>query len=163
MIPITLELKEQVPNACKWRRQHYKLLYPEAVQALIDYLTERERLHGPIDDMEPLFGSHAKNLTPQLWKNPMCPSTLCRIVKLAARRSFQGDRENPEKWRGVHPHLFKNVFLEILDHVDALTGVQIVSQNDKAFVMGHKLHGSMEAYYSAKKLEELKEKWLRLG
>jgi len=36
VVPITLELKEQVADACKWRRQHYKLLFPEAVQALKD-------------------------------------------------------------------------------------------------------------------------------
>jgi integrase len=164
VVPITLELKDQVPNACKWRRQHYKLLFPEAVQALKDYLTERERLYGPIGDSEPLFASHANNLPEHVWRrHPMSPSTLSRIVKLAARRAFQGDGKEPERWRGVHPHVFKDCFLEVLDRGDALTGVQILSQNDKAFLMGHRLPGSMENYYNPKKLEELKEKWLRLG
>lgn len=164
VIPVTLELKDVVNNACKWRRQHYKLLFPEAVQALKDYLAERERLYGIIGDSEPLFASHANNLPEHVWrKQPMSPSNLSRIVKLAARRALQGDGKDPQRWRGVHPHLFKDCFLEVLDHGDALTGTQILSQNDKAFVMGHRLPGSMEAYYSAKKLAELKEKWLRLG
>jgi integrase len=164
VMPITLELKELVPNACKWRRQHYKLVFPEAVEALFTYLKERERLYGPIGDNEPLFASHANNVPPEIWKkNPMAPSTLCRIVKVAARRAFQGDKNNPERWRGVHPHVFKKVFLQILEHGDQLTGVQILSRNDMDFLMGHKLHGSMEAYYNPKKVEELKEKFLRLG
>jgi integrase len=164
VMPITLELKEFVPNACKWRRQHYKLVFPEAVDALQSYLTERERLWGPIKDNEPLFASHANNLPSDYWKkHPMTPSTLCRIVKLAARRAFQGDKDNSSRWRGVHPHVFKDVFLQILEHGDQLTGVQILSRNDIDFLMGHRLRGSMEAYYNPKKIEELKEKFLRLG
>jgi len=164
IIPITLELKEAVNEACKWRRQHYKLLFPEAVQALKDYLVERQRLYGPIGDREPLFASHGKNLPEKVWRSqPMSPSTLCRIVKLAARRALQGDIGQAERWRGVHPHVFKDCFLEILDRGDALTGTQILGQNDKAFLMGHALSGSMESYYSARKVEELKDKWLRLA
>jgi len=164
VIPITLELKEQVNEACKCRRQHYKLLFPEGVEALKDYLVERERLYGTIADDEPLFASHGKNLPEGVWRRqPTSTGNLCRIVKLAARRAFQGSTEHSERWRGVHPHVFKDCFLEILDHGDALTGTQILSQNDKAFLMGHRLAGSMDSYYNAKKIDELKEKWMRLG
>lgn len=93
----------------------------------------------------------------------MSASSLCRIIKIAARRAFQSDSKKAERWRGVHPHVLKSCFLEVLDHGDALTGTQILSQNDKAFVMGHRLPGSMDSYYTADKLEELKEKWLRLA
>lgn len=164
VIPVTLELKLQVPDACKWRRQHYTLLFPEAVQALKDYLAERQRLYGPIGDAEPLFASRGNNLGEAYWRSkPMSASTLCRIIKIAARRAFQSDSKKAERWRGVHPHVFKNCFLDVLDHGDALTGTQILSQNDKAFVMGHRLPGSMDSYYTADKLEELKEKWVRLA
>jgi hypothetical protein len=93
----------------------------------------------------------------------MSASSLCRIIKIAARRAFQSDSKKAERWRGVHPHVLKSCFLEVLDHGDALTGTQILSQNDKAFVMGHRLPGSMDSYYTVDKLEELKEKWLRLA
>lgn len=164
VIPITLELKKVVNEACKYRRQHLKLLFLEGVESLKDYLAERERLYGTIADDEPLFASHGKNLPEQVWRSqPMSPGNLCRIVKLAARRAFQGSAEHSERWRGVHPHVFKDCFLEILDHGDALTGTQILSQNDKDFLMGHRLAGSMDSYYNPKKIDELKEKWLRLA
>jgi integrase len=150
-IPVTPEMKRVDPGACKGNIPYYSFISMEAVQALREYIAQREELYGSIQNDEPLFASSSTNVPPQVRKHtPVKKRSLDEIVKRAAKRG------EISKWKDVYPHCLRKAFESALRNA----GLDL---KDQEFLMGHILPGVQDPYYDSTKVEELSTKYAKIG
>lgn len=149
------EMKELVPSACKNNIPYYSFTCYEATEAIKDYLRERVEKYGEIGDHEPLFCSEYNQL-PRKHRSrlPLCGSHLSRIVKMAAKKA------GLKHWKQVRAHSLRKTFESIMRNQP---GDLRLDTKDQEFLMGHKLPGSQEYYYDMTKVEEMRQKYSRVG
>ena len=146
-IPVYPEMKKIDPAACKGNIPYYTFADAETVKALKEYLEERRRIFGSIDDREPLFYSATRRFPPQKQRRtPASKIGLDKMVKRSARLA------GIKQWRDVTPHCLRKAFESALRN-------NRLDPKDQEFLMGHILPGSQDAYYDYTKVEELRRKY----
>ncbi|MEM2936869.1 MAG: tyrosine-type recombinase/integrase, partial [Candidatus Bathyarchaeia archaeon] len=149
-VPVYPEMKNVDSGACKGNISYYSFLSQEAVAAIREYITERTREFGGIEDDEPLFASDSRNLAPEdRRRTPIMKKSFSAVVKRAAKNA------GIQRWRDVYPHCLRKAFESALRN----GGLDI---KDQEFLMGHILPGSQDAYYDKTKIEELRRKYARV-
>ena len=149
-IPVYPEMKNRIPEACKGGIPYYTFASAEAVEALRDYLEERKKKYGGLENNEPLFCSDTTNVPVEVRrKTPVMRKAIQQIVKRAARKA------GIKRWRDVTPHCLRKAFESALRN----NGLDV---KDQEFLMGHILPGSQDAYYDYSKVEELRAKYARI-
>lgn len=144
------EMKQIDPRACKGNIPYYSFFSKEAVNTLNDYLDERTRESGKIDDQEPLFASTSTNVPLEVRRStPVKRNTLDLVVRRAARKG------GITRWREVHPHCLRKAFESALRNAG-------LDPKDQEFLMGHILPGSQDAYYDSTKVEYLRNKYAQV-
>ncbi|MDH5266273.1 MAG: site-specific integrase [Candidatus Bathyarchaeota archaeon] len=149
-------MKKIVPNACKGGIEYSVFTSPEATEALQLYIKERVRRFGKIDEGEPVFISEPSRLH---WKRrifkPLTSREVQLIVKEAAKRAAI------EKWADVTPHTLRKTFATWVLCAPLIDGSRLDIKTQEVF-MGHKLLGSMDAYYDRSKIEHLRGEYSKL-
>jgi len=150
-IPVYPEMKKRVPGACKGGIPYYTFASKEAVEALREYLQERVKEYGGIENDEPLFCSDTTNVPAEKRrKTPIMKKTLEQLVKKAAYRA------GIKQWKEITPHCFRKAFESALRN----NGLDV---KDQEFLMGHILPGSQDAYYDHTKVENLRAKYAKIN
>jgi len=150
-IPVYPEMKKRIPGACKGGIPYYTFISKETVVALKEYLQERVKKYGGIEDNEPLFCSDTTNLPAERRrKTPIMKKAIEQLVKKAAYRA------GIKYWRDITPHSFRKAFESALRN----NGLDL---KDQEFLMGHILPGSQDAYYDYTKVENLREKYAKIS
>jgi len=149
-------MKKIVPNACKDGTEYSIFTCLEATQALRLYRKERIRRFGKIDGSEPLFISEPGRLRggKRVFK-PLTSRELQLIVKQAARRA------GIEKWMDVTPHTLRKTFATWVLCAPLIDGSKLDLKTQEVF-MGHKLRGSMDAYYDRSKIDDLRREYSKI-
>lgn len=149
-IEVHPKMKNIIPEACKGGIPYYTFASAEAVEALKEYLDERLRRYGRLDNEEPLFCSDTTNMPIVVRvKTPIIPKSVQQIVKKAARRAGIG------RWKDLTPHCLRKAFESALRN----NGLDV---KDQEFLMGHILPGSQDAYYDHSKAEDLRMKYAKI-
>jgi len=149
-VPVYPEMKKVDPSACKGNIPYYSFLSKEAAQALREYLDERRRTYGKIEDDEPLFISETTNIAlNKRRKIPVMKKSLSAIVKKAARKA------GIKKWKAITPHCLRKTFESALRN----SGLDV---KDQEFLMGHILPGSQDTYYDKTKVENMRRKYAKV-
>jgi integrase len=149
-IPVYAEMKNRIPEACKGGIPYYTFASAEAVEALREYLEERKKKYGGLENDEPLFCSDTTNVPVEVRrKTPIMRKAIQQIVKRAARKA------RIKRWRDVTPHCLRKAFESALRN----NGLDV---KDQEFLMGHILPGSQDAYYDYSKVEELRAKYAKI-
>jgi len=154
-VHVTGDLRKVLPDACKENVDYWTFFGKEASEALKRYLGWRRERYGRIDDEELLFPSEARTLTKEEGlRRPMDQWHLTRIVKKAARKA------RIKGWRDVRAHSLRKTFRATLDagYVD---GGQM-AEDDKEYLMGHKLPGSKAPYHNAN-IDTLAQRYMQLN
>ena len=149
-LPVYPEMKRVDVGACKGNIPYYTFISREATEALRRYLDERRRVHGGIEDEEPLFASESRNVPPEVRRRtPVMKKSLEALVKRAARKA------GIKRWRDVYPHCLRKAFESALRNA----GLDL---KDQEFLMGHILPGTQDPYYDYTKIEELRRKYMKI-
>jgi integrase len=153
-VHVTGELRKVVPDACKEGVDYWTFFGAEASEALRQYINWRKERYGKIDDDELLFPSESrtKPIEKRL-RTPMDQWHLTRIVKKAARRA--GIKE----WQNIRAHSLRKTFRAVLD-AGYIDGGQL-AEDDKEYLMGHKLPGAKEPYHNAN-IDVLAQRYMKL-
>jgi len=154
-IHVTGELRKVLPDACKEGVDYWTFFGPETCEALRQYINWRREKYGKIGDDELLFPSDSRSLGKQeRLRKPMDQWHLTRIVKKAARKA------GIERWHDIRAHSLRKTFRAILDagYVD---GGQM-AEDDKEYLMGHKLPGAKEPYHNAN-IDVLAQRYMKLN
>ncbi len=150
-VPVYPKMKEVDPSACKGNIPYYSFLSREAVQALREYVDERRRIYGDIEDDEPIFASETTNIDPdKRRKITVMKKSLSAIVKRAAKKA------GVKKWKAVTPHCLRKTFESALRN----SGLDV---KDQEFLIGHILPGSQDTYYDQTKVEDLRRKYAQVN
>ena len=153
-VHITSELRKIVPDACKEGVDYWTFFGREACEALRQYLEWRRERYGKIEDDELLFPSESRAIPLKVrLKRPMDQWHIARIVKIAAKRA--GIKE----WRKIRAHSLRKTFRAILD-AGYMDGGQM-AEDDKEYLMGHKLPGAKEPYHNAN-IDVLEKRYMKL-
>jgi integrase len=148
-------MKEIVPDACKNGIEYSVFTCPEATEALGLYIKERIRKYGAIDEHEPLFISEPARLRRcKRVRKPLTSREIQLIVKGAALRA------GVDKWMNVRPHCLRKTFESVL-RSPQIDGGRMDLKTQEVF-MGHRLAGSMDAYYDRSKIEDLRKEYAKL-
>ena len=146
-VPVYPEMKEMDPRACKGNIPYYSFFSREAVNAVRDYLDDRCKVFGSIENDEPLFASTSTNVPLEVRRStPVKRNTLDLVVRRAARRG------GITRWKEVHPHCLRKAFESALRNGGLDT-------KDQEFLMGHILPGVQDPYYDSSKTEDLRTKY----
>ncbi len=146
-VPVYAEMKLVDPGGCKGNIPYYSFISKEAVEALQEYLQQRRKLYGSIEDDEPLFASTSTNVPLQVRRRTHVKKrSLDEIVKKAARKA------GITKWKDVYPHCLRKAFESALRNGG-------LDPKDQEFLMGHILPGSQDTYYDHSKVEQLRAKY----
>ena len=149
-IPVYPEMKRVDAGACKGNIPYYSFISREAVNALKEYLDQRRKLYGNVEDDEPLFASTSTNVPLHIRRRtPVKRRTLSEVVKRAAKRA------GVERWKDVYPHCLRKAFESALRNSGMDT-------KDQEFLMGHILPGTQDPYYDYTKIEQLREKYRKI-
>jgi len=104
-IPVYPEMKGRISEACKGGIPYYTFASPEAVEALKEYLDERSKKYGSLNDGEPLFCSDTTNLPVEARvRKPIIQKAVQQIIKRAAKDA------GIKRWRDVTPHCMRKAF-----------------------------------------------------
>jgi integrase len=153
-VHVTGELRRIVPDACKEGVDYRTFFGPEACEALRQYINWRRERDGVITDNDMIFPSDSRMFSKENRSNrPMAQWPLTRIVKNAARRA--GFKE----WKSVRAHSLRKTFRSVLD-MGYINGGQM-AEDDKEYLMGHRLPGSKEPYHNAN-VNVLGERYMQL-
>jgi integrase len=146
-IPVYPEMKRRILGACKGGIPYYTFASKMSVEVLREYLQERVKEYGGIEDGEPLFCSDTTNVPAEKRrKTPIMKKTLEQLVKRAAFKA------GIKQWRNVTPHCFRKAFESALRN----NGIDL---KDQEFLMGHILPGTQDTYYDYTKVEDLRAKY----
>lgn len=148
-VPVSPEMKQVDPAACKGGIPYYTFLCDEGTQALRLYLEDRKQRFGRLSDAEPLFCTEYNQLSrDERQRRPITSRELQVIVKQMARRA------GIERWQLVHPHALRKAYENILRNplIDG-TNMDVKTQE---FLMGHILPNSQDNYYDYSKAESLR-------
>jgi len=149
------EMKKYAPNACKDKIPYYVFTSEELTETLKNYLDERERKNGKIDDDEFLFPSGYRGYSQKERANkPISTREIQRIVKNAARNA------GLKHWKYVTPHCLRKTFMMTL--INQPEGSRL-DEADREFFMGHILKGAQESYFVRTGIERLREKFSKLS
>jgi integrase len=153
-IHVSSEFRQRVPEACKEDAEYYTFFGKEATQALKDYMEWRINKYGNIGEDEPLFIPYEAFSQPKSRKNALSEDSPQRLIKRAARRARMKD------WRYIRFHSLHKSFRAVLDagYVD---GGQM-AEDDKEYLMGHRLSGSKEPYHNAN-ADVLEQRYMKLN
>ena len=154
-VHVTGDLRRVLPDACKENVDYWTFFGREASEALRRYIAWRKEKYDRVDVDELLFPSEARTLTREEGlRKPMDQWHLTRIVKKAARKAGIKD------WRDVRAHSLRKTFRAVLDsgYVD---GGQM-AEDDKEYLMGHKLSGSKAPYHNAN-IDTLGQRYMKLN
>jgi len=153
-VHVTGELRKVVPDACKEGVDYWTFFGAEASEALRQYINWRKERYGKIDDEELLFPSESRTQPMEKrLRTPMDQWHLTRIVKKAARRA--GIKE----WQNIRAHSLRKTFRAVLD-AGYIDGGQL-AEDDKEYLMGHKLPGAKEPYHNAN-IDVLAQRYMKL-
>ena len=148
-------MKTRVPTACKNRIFYYTFIPPNVTEWLRLYLRDMEEKYGPIQDDQPLFPTQNRHVPlPKRLKTPLSARELQEIVKKAARRA------GLEHWKRVTPHCLRKTFDSLLRNQPDDVKLDI---KEREFLMGHILGGSQDAYFDKMKIEEMREKYVKMN
>jgi len=149
-ISVYPEMKKVDPAACKGDIPYYTFIDPETVKALKEYLEERRQRFGDITDEEPLFCSDSNQVPREKQRlTPVSKNGLERMVKRAARQA------GIEQWRDVTPKCLRKAYESALRN-------NRLDPKDQEFLMGHILPGTQDPYYDYTKIEQLREKYMKI-
>jgi len=149
-IPVYPEMKEVDFAACKGDIPYYTFIDSETVKALREYLEERKEYFGDIADEEPLFCSDSNQIPREKQRRtPVSKNGLERMVKRAARQA------GIEQWKNVTPKCSRKSYESALRN-------NRLDPKDQDFLMGHLLPGTQDPYYDYTKIEQLREKYMRI-
>jgi len=154
-VHVTEELRKIVPDACKEGVEYWTFFGREACEALRQYIAYRKEVQGGIEDDELLFPSDSRRVPRELrGRVPMDKWSLTRQLKRIARKA------GIKQWRYLRAHSLRKTFRAVLDagYVD---GGQM-AEDDKEYLMGHKLPGSKAPYHNAN-VDVLAERYMRLN
>jgi integrase len=154
-VHVTGEFRKVLPDACKENVDYWTFFGREASETLRRYIGWRKEKYSRIDDDELLFPSEARTLAKKEGlRKPMDQWHLTRLVKKTARKAGIKD------WREVRAHSLRKTFRAVLDggYVD---GGQM-AEDDKEYLMGHKLPGSKAPYHNAN-IDTLAQRYVRLN
>jgi site-specific recombinase XerD len=150
-LPVYPEMKKVDVGACKSNIPYYTFISKEATEALREYLDERKRVHGRIENEEPLFASESKNVPLVIRRRTsVMKKSLEAIVKRSARKA------GIKRWREVYPHCLRKAFESALRNA----GLDL---KDQEFLMGHILPGTQDPYYDSTKVEDLRKKYMQVN
>jgi integrase len=153
-VHITGELRKVLPDACKEGVDYWTFFGRDACEALRQYIEWRKDKYGGIDDEELLLPSESRALPKkERLRRPMDQWHLTRIVKKTAKRA--GIKE----WKNIRAHSLRKTFRSVLDAGYADGGQ--MAEDDKEYLMGHKLPGAKEPYHNAN-VKVLEERYMRL-
>jgi len=153
-VHITGELRRVLPDACKEGVDYWTFFGKEASEALRQYIDWRREKYGKVDNEELLFPSESRELPKgDRLRRPMDQYHLTKIVRVSAKKA--GIKE----WRKVRAHSLRKTFRSILD-AGYLDGGQM-AEDDKEYLMGHKLPGAKEPYHNAN-VNVLEECYMKL-
>jgi integrase len=142
LIQVYPEMKKIDPDACKNLLPYVTFISREAIDSIKTYLQEYTRTHGSMTMDTPLFQGNKKG-------RPMKRRTLEVMVKNAARRA------GIKSWNDVTPHCLRKAFERAMRNSG-------LDSKDQEFLMGHILEGSQDTYYDKTKMDELREKYMRV-
>lgn len=153
-VHVTGELRKIVPDACKEGVNYWTFFGAEASEAIRQYIKWRRERHGKAEDDELLFPSESRALPiHKRLRTPIDQWHLTRIVKKAAQRA--GIKE----WRNMRAHSLRKSFRAVLD-AGYIDGGQM-AEDDKEYLMGHKLPGAKEPYHNAN-VDTLAQRYMKL-
>ena len=137
-IPLKIDITPQIDKT-NLREPYYTFIDTEAIVSLCNYLESRGGLTILPND-EPLFLSNQKGV------NPLSEIGLNRLIKRAAKNAGY----NPKQ---IHAHCFRTSFYN-----------QLISKTDdtvREFIFGHSLPGSRQAYFDPKRVEAVRQEYLK--
>jgi len=153
-IIVSPEMKKIVENACKGSTPYFTFVPDFVVEKMKAYLNQRIQEFGPIGDDEMLFPTMARKVPKERRSfTPLSNKQFQNIVRDAARNAGIPD------WDLVTPHCLRKTFrMWLMDQPDAVR----LPLEDREFLMGHVLSGTMDPYYDKSRVEELREKFSKL-
>lgn len=155
-IPIYVEMKQHVPEACKGNIEYNTFASEEATKAIRLYLSQRVHQYGKIEDEEPLFASECRRINREERKRKfMTRREIEYIVKGAARRAGINDCEQ------VTPQCLRKAFESVL-RSELIDGRRLGLKTEE-YLMGHILPSSQDAYYDKSKIENLRLEYAKLS
>jgi len=147
------DMKKIVPAACKGDIEYVTFTSKEARDAILLYLADRRARFGALLETDVLFSSEYNQLLRNnRAKKPITAEQLERIVRLTARKAGIKGR--------VTPHCLRKTFESVLR--SQLADGSRLDLKTQEYLMGHILHGSMDAYYDKTKIDELREQYSKL-
>jgi len=153
VIYVNSALRERVPEACKEDAEYCTFLAKEAVDALREYVVWRCEKYGSIGDDEPLFLPYESFSYKHERNRHLSEDSLQRLIKRAARRA------RISGWRHVRFHSLRKSFRGVLD--SGYTNDGQMAEDDKEYLMGHRLPGAKEPYHNAN-ANVLGERYMKL-
>lgn len=154
MIVVHEGLKKNVPGACKNRIPYYGFTFPNATEAVKDYLAERRRKYGDLSDDDPLFNSEYNQVPSSERQSKFMSSREVQdVVKTAARKAGIKD------WKYVTPKSLRKTFESAMRNQPSAVRLDT---KDQEFFMGHILPGSQDNYYDREKVEEMRMKYAKM-
>ena len=119
------EMKKVDTGACKGNIPYYSFISKETTKALREYLVDRKRTQGNIEDDEPLFCAASSNMTIEKKRHTLVlKKSLEALVKNSAKKA------GIINWKAVYPHCLRKAFESALRN----SGLDI---KDQEFLMGH--------------------------
>jgi len=153
-VHVNLRFRERVPQACKEDAEYFTFFGKEAAEALKEYVDWRCQKQGRVGDDEPLFLPYEAFGQKTRPDSHLSEDSLQRMIKRAGRRA------RIKEWQCIRFHSLRKTFRAVLDagYVD---GGQM-AEDDKEYLMGHRLPGSKEPYHNAN-VEVLAQRYMRLN
>lgn len=147
-------MKLRVPNACKNRVFYYTFVPPTVTECLYPYLSEMERMFGPLQEDYVIFPTMNRKIPlKQRLRTPISFRELELIVKKAARRA------GIKNWKYVYPHCLRKTCESFLRNQPDDVRLDV---KEREFLFGHTLPGSQDTYFDKTKIEEMREKYAKM-
>ncbi len=146
-------MRRLIPDACKNDIIYFVFVPRRVIEALGDYLHERKLKWGPIKDEEPLFILERQYETKkEPFEQIISEAAILDAIKSAARLA------NVKEWESVTALSLRKVFNNFLIKQEN----RPLEEEEREFFMGHLIPGSRDSYFDKTKIEDMRQKYLRL-